>query len=274
MCCEETVTVATDRDLLDGCGWDWGDDRIDLFRWARFSRLDDVFSAFTETGDWSAAVRLVIGDEVPAGIVVIRVDGEGLVRAEVGPPRLAIAGRTVPIDVVVDSTADRDLTLTVAGRKVQVDRWGTAIRTLDIDGADRVIRVDAGSASLAVAGAVRTVPAARLRLTSPACARWSVTDADGGAWLPDEVPARWDVHDRADFDGHDVTVAVPAGPLHVVCARGNGLDRVEREVGPGAGETLVVEYDPPGLPDPEAGRWYGGDLHVHLDDDEMLRPAV
>ena len=50
----------------------------------------------------------------------MRVDeGVGL-RADIGPARPAIAGRTVAIDVVVDSAADADLSLSVAGREVRV----------------------------------------------------------------------------------------------------------------------------------------------------------
>ena len=108
MCCEDTETLdlpaeviemlATYRRLLDERGWDWGDDRADMFRWARFSRLGDVFSAFAETDDWPAAVRRVIGDDVPAGIVVVSVDPHGGLTADCGPSRMAIAGRTVPID--------------------------------------------------------------------------------------------------------------------------------------------------------------------------------
>jgi hypothetical protein len=47
MCCEATETIgmppeviemiAHYRRLLGARGWDWGDDRIEMFRWARFS---------------------------------------------------------------------------------------------------------------------------------------------------------------------------------------------------------------------------------------------
>src|SRR6266542_1328091 len=89
----------------------WGDDRIDLFRWVRFSLFGPVFVAFTATRDWAKAVRSVIGDDVPAGIVVVRVDAGGGLRADVGAARPAIAGRSVRLDVVVDSAADADLAL-------------------------------------------------------------------------------------------------------------------------------------------------------------------
>lgn len=131
MCCQETRTLnlpaeviealARYRRLLDERGWDWGDEQLpDFFRWARFSMLGPVFEAVADTGDWAKAIRLVIGEDVPTGIVVVRVDEGGGLRADVGPARPAIPGHTVAIDVVIDSVADADLCLTVAGREVRV----------------------------------------------------------------------------------------------------------------------------------------------------------
>ncbi len=131
MCCESTEPLglpaevieaqARYRQLRDERGWDWGDEQLpDFFRWARFSRLGPVFEAFGTTGDWGRAIRSVIGDDVPAGMVVVRIDADGAVEATAGPARAAVAGRPVPVDVVVDSAVDADLTLTVAGREVPV----------------------------------------------------------------------------------------------------------------------------------------------------------
>jgi hypothetical protein len=61
-------------------------------------------------------VRSVIGADVPAGIVVVHIDDDGGLRADVGPARPAIAGRTVGIDIVVGSAAARDVSVTLAGR--------------------------------------------------------------------------------------------------------------------------------------------------------------
>jgi hypothetical protein len=91
-----------------------------------------------------------------------------------------------------------------------------------------------------------------------------VTDSSSGSWFPDDVLPKWDVHHRPFFHGHDVTVAVPAGRLNVVCTRGIEFERAEVDVRPTAGERLVVECDPPRLFDPAAEGWYGGDLHVHM----------
>jgi hypothetical protein len=114
----------------------------------------------------------------------VRVDEDGAMRAEVGPARPSVAGRSVAIDVVVDSAADADLDLTVAGRGVRVAPRGAAIETVDLDGADPVFAVTLGVTTLEVEGAIRPSPAAELRLLSPRCARWSVTDSCGGPGFP------------------------------------------------------------------------------------------
>ncbi len=275
MCCQETRTLglpaevieaqAHYRRLLDERGWDWGDEQLpDFFRWARFSLLGPVFDEFSATGDWAKAIRSLIGEDVPPGIVVVRVDEGGGLLADVGPARTAIAGRMVPIDVVVDSAVDADLSLTVAGHAVSVAPRGAAIETIDLDGADPVFTIALGDETLGVDGAIWPSAAAELRLSSPRCARWSVTDSNGGAWFPEGVLAKWDVHHRPFFHGRDVTLAVPADSLHVVCARGLEFDRTELDVLPAAGETHIVECDPPRLFDPAAEGWYGGDLHIHM----------
>jgi hypothetical protein len=274
MCCETTQTLelpaeviemlARYRRLLAEREVDWGDDRIEFSTWARFSLVGPVWAEFMTSGDWSAALRSVIGRGIPAGVVVVRVDAGGRLRAEAGPARTAVAGRPVRLDVIVDSAAAADLHGSVAGRPVQVPAGGATVETVELDGADPAVTVALGGQTLRVDGAARTVPAALLRLTSPRCVRWSVTDASGGAWFPDGVLAKWDAHHRPFFHGHDVTLSVPAEPLRVVCAQGLEFERTEVEVLPAAGATRVVECDPKRLFDPAADGWYGGDLHVHL----------
>jgi hypothetical protein len=250
--------------LLDERGWDWGDDRLDVFRWLRFSEFGPVLDAVAATGDWPKAVRSVIGDHPPAGVVLVRIGQDSKPRADVGPARTAIAGRTVDLDVVVGSAADADLTLVVAGREVRVAPQGVAVERVAVDGTDPVLTVASGGETLVVKGAVRTAPAAELRLSSPRCSRWSVTDASGGAWFPEGVLAKWDAHHRPFFHGHELALAVPAEPLHVVCTRGVEFDRAELDVHPVEGGTVTAECDPPRLFDPAADGWYGGDLHVHM----------
>jgi hypothetical protein len=274
MCCDTTETLglpaeaiealARYRRLLDDRGSDWGDERSEFSRSARFSLVGPVFAAFMATGDWAKAIRSVIGQTVPAGIVVVRVGAGGSLHADIGPARTAIAGRLVRIDVVVDSAADADLRLTVAGRDVHVAPRGATVETIDLDGADPAFVVALDDQTLTVQGAIRTAAAATLRLRSPRCARWSVTDASGGAWFPEGALAKWDAHHRPFFHGHDLTLAVPAEPLRVACTRGLEFERTELEVLPTAGETRLLESDPPRLFDPAADGWYGGDLHVHM----------
>jgi hypothetical protein len=274
MCCEATEkldlpaevieAIAHYRRLLDARGWDWGDDRIELFRWGRFSKFRQLMEAFALTGDWASAVRSAIGDEVPAGVAVVRIGAAGELAADLGPARPAIAGHGVPIDVVLDSAADTELALTVGGRPVRVPARGAAVERVELDGADPAFTVALDGRTLRVEGAARSAPAAELRLTAPACVRWSVTDAGGGAWFPEGVLPKWDYHHRPFFHAHEATLAVPAEPLVVACARGLEFDRTEQEVAPDAGQRLEVAGSPARLFDPTAHGWYGGDLHVHM----------
>jgi len=261
---EVIEALARYRAELGGRGWDWGDDRIEFFRWARHRLLAPVALQFAASGDWPAAIRQVLAGGVPAGTAVLRVGRDGGLRAEAGPARAGIAGRSVTVEVVVDSAADAAATVRVAGREVGVAALGAVIETVELDPAAPVIAFGFGERRLELAGVIRPSPAAWLRLCSSRCSRWSVTDTTDGGWFPDGTLAKWDYHQRPFFHGHDVTLAVPAGPLHVVCARGIEFDRVEVDVAPAAGETAMVECDPPRLFDPAADGWYGGDLHIHM----------
>jgi hypothetical protein len=232
--------LARYRALRDEHGWDWGGEEIDMFRWARFSRLGDVYAAFEQLGDWGRAVRTVVGLDPPAGIVLVRSTDDGL-DVRCGPPRPVMPGATVPLDVVLDGPA------------------GVSVETVDAGPEGATVTVDGTPVSLGAA--LRPVPAARLRLRSPRCARWSVTDDTGGAWFPDGVPHKWDVNDRPFFHAADVVLDVPSTPLTVVCARGLEFGQVTKTLTP---DSSVVDADPPRLFDPAAAGWYGGDLHVHL----------
>ncbi|HZE40687.1 MAG TPA: CehA/McbA family metallohydrolase, partial [Stackebrandtia sp.] len=262
---EVIEALAHYRRLLGDRGWDWGgEEPPEFFRWARFSLLGPVFEAVAQSGDWGGAVRSVIGDEIPAGVVVVHVDADRRLSVRTGPARPAIAGKAVKIDVVVDSDAVEAVELTVAGRSVPVPAAGTAIEPIDVDGATPVFTVELDGRAVPVDGALSARAASELRLVSSAPARWSVTDATGGAWFPDGVPRKWDVHHRPFFHGREVALAVPSEPLTVVCARGLEYERVETEVRPAAAETLPVTMNPAHLFDPTVEGWYGGVLHIHL----------
>src|SRR5688500_17131141 len=128
MCCGEEEELglppaviemlARYRRLRDEQGFGWGEDALpDFFRWARFSMLGPAFDEFAASGDWSAAVRAAIGDEVPAGLVVVSLAADGGLTAAAGPPRPVIRGATVPVDVVLDSALGTDVVVTVAGQE-------------------------------------------------------------------------------------------------------------------------------------------------------------
>ena len=282
MCCGETErldlppavveALAGYRRLLGERGFDWGDDRVDLFRMARFALLADVYLEYAATGDWAAAIRAQVAAGVPRGTVLVRAGAEPAVA--VGPPRLAVPGRPVPVDVVVDAAgAAADPAVSLAGRPVPVAAGGAVVEILDLDTPAFDVAVD--GRVLRAEGAVEVLPAARLRLRSPRCARWSVVDATGGGWFPDGALRKWTAHGEPFFHGHDVELEVPAGPLRVVCARGLEFGRVEQAVTPAAGETAVLDCDPPRLFDPAADGWYGADLHVHQNygGDQVCSPA-
>src|SRR5215207_5880511 len=137
MCCQSTEMLGLPAEviemlaryhrLLDERGWDWGDEQIDFYRWARFSQFGPVFAAYGATRDWGQAIRSVIGSDIPAGVVVLRIDKDGRLRVDTGPARPAIASHTVPIDVVVDSAVDADVSLALAGRDLRVASRGAAI---------------------------------------------------------------------------------------------------------------------------------------------------
>src|SRR6185437_14504513 len=143
MCCGVIEMLARYQGLQADRGWDWGDDRIEMFRWARFAALGDVFATYGETGDWAQAVRAVVGTEPPAGIAVVRVR-DGGVTVHCGPPRPVVAGVPTPLDVVVD--ADREVAVVVAGEAFTV--VGAGIATVDVDGPP-AMTVDGAPVSLA-----------------------------------------------------------------------------------------------------------------------------
>ena len=91
--------LARYRGLQAERGWDWGDDRIDMFRWARFAALGDVFAAYGDTGDWLRAVRDVVGTDPPSGIAVVRVR-DGGITVHCGPPLALPSPRDLAADLL------------------------------------------------------------------------------------------------------------------------------------------------------------------------------
>src|SRR6476646_7331717 len=124
--------LARYRGLQADRGWDWGDDRIEMFRWARFAALGDVFAAYGATGDWTRAVRDVVGTDPPSGVATVRVRADG-VTVHCGPPRPVVVGVPMPLDVVVD--ADREVAAVVAGEAFTVAAGGAGVASVAVDAA-------------------------------------------------------------------------------------------------------------------------------------------
>ncbi|SEP25551.1 CehA/McbA family metallohydrolase [Trujillonella endophytica] len=264
------------RRLRADQGWGWGEEEPpDLFRWARFGLLGPSITEYASTGDWAAAVRsAVAGRELPAGLAVVTVAADGTATARTGPSRPGIAGRPVPVDVLVLSAADRDLEVTVDGVGVPVPAGGVGLRTVDVDPAAPGVAVATGGSELGLLPVHLATPGS-LRLVAPECARWSVTDPTGGPWGPAGRPAKWDALDRPYWHGADETIEVPAGPVHVVVCRGLEYERVTVDVVVAPGGHEEVRWSPVRRFDPGADGWRSGDLHVHLNysGDHVLDPA-
>ena len=196
MCCDLTGTLdlpadviealAAYRRMLDERPYDWGDEQVDFFRYARFMQFGPVMEQFGalsldpfRSESWPKALRAAIASDLPAGVVVVEIGGDGVPRSTAGLARLAIDGRSVPVDVVIDSAFDAEVTVTVAGREVRIGPRSAALERVRVDGSDPVINVDLRDNVLRIEDAVRVVPSAELRLESSRCARCS--SACGGA---------------------------------------------------------------------------------------------
>ena len=144
---------------------------------------------------------------------MVRVGADG-VTVHCGPSRPVVAGVPVPLDVVVDSRVEREVAVVVAGEAFTVAAGGAGVATIDVDG-----DVDgAPDADRSTARRCRS-PRQWHRRTAPGggcgrrrCARWSVTDAAGGASFPDGV-LRMGLRGPPFFHAEDVTLRVPAGAL-------------------------------------------------------------
>jgi len=269
MCCDDDAKLglppaviemlAHYRQLQAQQGWGWGEEALpDFFRWARFSLLGETFERFAGSGDWGRAVREAVGDTPPAGLVLVRISHEGEPTLAAGPPRPVIEGRSTPIDVVLDAAAEDDLTVGVAGAAVTVPAGGAGLQVVDATGPFEI----RCQVSILEVDPVTVTPAARLVLDSPEGARWSITDASGGAWFASGVPHKWDARHQPFFHTPPgpVTVDVPAVPLTVVAARGIEFERQTWAID--AQGTTELSYRPARRFDPQG--WHSADLHVHL----------
>ena len=192
-----------------------------MFRWARFARLGPAFDAFAASGDWAGGGA---GGRRRRGPGRARAgDGRGGRRAHrahrAGRDRWSPARRCRST-----SCSTRRPTATWSSpstaRRCRCRRAGR--------GCGRSTRPAPIVVTLRRQPGARSTPwspraAATLRLTSPDGARWSVTDATGGAWFADGVsrPSGTPTTGRSSTPTRAPTaLTVPAGPLHVVAARG------------------------------------------------------
>jgi hypothetical protein len=235
---------------------DWGHELGIQVRGTAYARWLSPEMMFADLHDgFAGEVREAVPGELPAGMTVATVDGDG-VSLRSGPRPYALGASPVELAVLVDARVDGAVTVDVAGEKRRVE--GVDLVTLSVPGYSSV---PIGQSTV-VAGEI--VASARLRLRSDAPSRWSVVDGRGVAWFPDGVLHKWDRFGRPMFHGKDIVLDVPAVPLTVTCRRGLEFGADQMAVVPPAGGTTDVELAPRRLFDPAAAGWYGGDLHVHM----------
>ena len=225
--------LARYRGLQAERGWDWGDDRVgDVplgpVRGAR-RRLRGL-----RRDRRLAAGRARRGRHRPA---VGRRRGAGPRRRGHRPLRTAPAGGHRGADAAGRGRRRRPRRWPPSSRARRSPwrRAGRASRPSTSTGRPTVT-IDGVPVSLAAA--VSPTPGARLRLRAQRCARWSVTDATGGAWFPEGVLRKWDVRGRPFFHADDVTLTVPSTTLTVTCTRGLEFERRRADGhrgGPGRG---------------------------------------
>ena len=271
MCCDPSEAVplppavaamlADYRARLAAHPDDWGEEApgvaraMPYGRWLGGGLLAAAFGG--QDDDWPATVRGCLGDPLPGGLVVARLDPHG-VGLRAGPPRYVVGGRPAEVAVLLDSRLEEATTVEVDGRPVRV---GAGAVELAVRALTEARPLTVGRAAI-LAG--QQAGRARLRLRAGAPSRWSVVDDHGGAWFPPDRLLRWDLHGRPLFHGDDLVLEVPAVPLTVSCTRGMEFDVAQAAVTPEAGTTAEVELTPARRYDPAAGGWYGADLHVHM----------
>jgi hypothetical protein len=206
MCCQDDEALELPPEVLEMLaryrrmraeqGFGWGEEALpELFRWARFSRLGPAFTEFAATGDWAGAVRAAIGDEPSPGLVLVQIAADGTLGVRSGPARPVIHDGVGELEVVVDSSADREVVVDVSGHQLRVPAGGAEFVVLQVSADDASMTVVCGEQRRQVTGVVAPNPAAELTLVCSDGARWSVRDMTGGAWFPPGLPRKWDAAD-------------------------------------------------------------------------------
>jgi hypothetical protein len=252
--------LAEYRRLQAGSLLDWGHEvpRLPGAEYSRFLELSQLWPAVAETGDWSEAVRRCVPDPPPRGLIVARVSSTGT-ELLAGPLPLLVPGTTTEVGVLIDSTVDEDLQVTMADQRIHVRPRAVKLTSATISSDRSTVTIND---STIVAG--DSVLGARLLLRAGAPSRWSVVDERGQAWFPEGRLHKWDYHGRPFFHGDDIVLDVPASSLTVSCTRGMEFAPATATVVAESGGETVVELNPVRRYDAAARGWYGGDLHVHM----------
>lgn len=222
------------------------------------------FAAWTESHDFPAWVRKTVGDQPPPDLVVVRITPQGRLGPIVSRPPWLLPGRLLRRHLLVDSSAPTDVAVVIGEEAVVVPAYGARLAEVGVGASHPSIEVRVGDADPADLQVARVARKARVRLRAGMACRWSVVDDEGGAWFPDGVLRKYDVHDRPFFHGDDLVVEVPATRLAVGTRRGLEYRPSEAVVEPRPGDETLVEVAPQRWMDPSAQGWLGADLHVHM----------
>ena len=220
-------------------------------------------------GRLGRAVRMVVGDEPPAGIAVV-----AGARHPVGwPPTCGPEHPPGPVRGTTRSTGDRVVPRPGGHRRGRRDGAGTAVTRRPPHGPTPSRRARRRNTTVGTARwparspCGSTTPTCRWRARRPWCRRPCcacvrpvrplVSHGPVGALVPGASCNKWDVHDRrsstptrhAGRAGRRATVACARGWSSVGSSNGSRS----------AGDERVVACDPPRLVDPAASGWYGGD---------------
>ncbi|PZG43193.1 hypothetical protein C1I98_18750 [Spongiactinospora gelatinilytica] len=217
------------------------------------SELDDRIAEL----DMDEVVRDALRGEVLDNMAALRISpGRVFVEAM---PQAVLPGRPFATSLLLDSSRDRPVTVTVDGVRHEIRPGGARMVRIT---SKSTVEVDGEQVGLAVL--TRRAEAARLRLRAGFPCRWSVLGGNDQGWYPDKVPHRRDHHRMPYFHGDDIVLDVPAEPLTLRVTRGMEYGTAETVVIPPPGRETVVDMSPARLYDAAARGWYGGDMHVHL----------